>query len=551
MADDFDPKAYLQSKGFDPAKYLQAKKPAEETKSEGTAPVKQSSLSDFVQSIPTGIAKTAGDLARGEQIESEQRASAFGTPDAGPKVPTGAELVKAFGLHEPQGFWGQAGQLTGEFAINPMTYFGPGSAVVKFVQTAGAIFGGAAGKQAGGTMGELLGATFGGTSPGAVIKGMSPVFISNAREAAAQFLESEGITKLSAGQRTGSKATEYWEGYLGDAPFAGGKATAVREAAGRQFTRAALRRAGVDADLATPKVIDDAFNRIGGEMDRIASHNNMKIDGKFANDLLAASDNYNLVVQEGNRRAIIQNTVDDFLSRATQSPVLSGEQAQSFRARLLKLQRGAFGDPEYSEALGSIVEAFDGAIARSISNPTDLAAWKLARRQYRNLIPLAQAATGAGEQAAEGIITPARLRGALTSSQRGRRDYARGRGDFSALSHAANLTMTPLPNSGTAQREMARAFASALGGAAGFMVGGASSGMAGGVGGAAIGAAAAPGLLGRSLMSKPVQKFLGGTIPGQAAARSAQKGLPPPAWTLGRSTAPAMLELLPTDEETK
>jgi hypothetical protein len=539
---EFDPSRPYKSAGtpaFDPTS------PVETPENPNGSEAKESGLADFIKSVPTGIAKTASEFARGEQIESEQRALALGEVNAGPKIPTGAELVKAFGLHEPQGFWGQAGQLTGEFAINPATYFGPGSAVTKFLTSVTAILGGAGGKQLGGTTGELIGLAGGGMAPAAILKSMSPVFINEARGAATELLESEGVKSITAGQRTGSKATEYWEGYLGDAPFAGGKATAAREEAGKQFTRAALRRAGVNSDLATPKTIDDAFKRIGGDMDAIASRNNVKVDAKLANEILTANDEYNLVVQEGSRRPIIQKTVDDILSRTAQSPEISGEQVQAFRSRLLRLQRGAFSDPEYSNALGNIVEAIDGAISRSIRSPADLDAWKLARRQYRNLIPLAKAATGAGEQAAEGIITPAKLRQALTSDQRGRRDYARGRGDFSTLSHAGNLIMTPLPNSGTAQREMARAFASALGGAAGFMVGGASHGMGGGIGGAAIGAAAAPGVMGRAMMSKPAQSYLGGTIPGQAAARSAQSQLPSAGWTTGRSLLPAAPDLLP------
>lgn len=501
-----------------------------------------SGLGEFFKSVPTGLARTASDFARGEQIESEQRASAFGTPNAGPEIPTGENVDQTFGLHKPEGFSGTAGELTGEYLANPVTYLGPGSAIGKFLTTATSIFGGAAGKElTKGTklepVGEVGGAILGGATPATVLKAASPILINQARAAATQVLSKEGITALTAGQKTGSKATEYWEGYLGDAPFAGGKATESRETAGRQFTRAVLKRAGTNADLATPQVVDATFNRIGAQMDAIAARSTVPIDQPFIDRLRIARDEYHSTVQQGAKRSIVDDLLKDFEKRRGQVGSLTGEQVQKFRSRLARLQRGAFNDPEYSELLGSYIDAVDDAIERSLPK-ADVDAWKAARRQYRNLIPIAQVAVGPGEEAAEGIITPRRLRAALTGTQRGKRDYARGRGDFAALTHAANLTMTPLPNSGTSQREMARAFASALGGAIGFAAGG---GGAEGVGGAAAGAAAGPGILGRLLMSKPVQRFLAGDIPGQAAARRARAAMPSGGNTLIRSAVPPLM----------
>src|SRR5215472_12989684 len=207
-------------------KRQQAQQPAVDAKTDETkteAPSDNPAM-EFLKSAGTGAVGVAADIARGEQLESEQRALAFAPPEqinAGPKVPTGAELTKAFGLHDPQGFWGDAGELTGQFAINPATYFGPGSAVGKFLISASAIFGGAGGKQMGfGPAGTIGGAAVGGFAPIAILKSMSPVFINGAREAATQFLESVGVKSMTAGQRTGSKAVGYWESIYGDAPLA-------------------------------------------------------------------------------------------------------------------------------------------------------------------------------------------------------------------------------------------------------------------------------------------------------------------------------------------
>lgn len=504
-----------------------------------------SGIGEFFKSIPTGLARTAAGFARGEQIESEQRASAFtDKPNVGPEIPTGENVEKTFGLHKPEGFGGTAGELAGEYIANPATYFGPGSAIGKFLTTAASVFGAAGGKElTKGTAlepyGEVGGAVAGGFVPSTVLKAAQPVLINQARQAAAQVLAKEGVTAITAGQETGSKALEYTEGFLGDALFAGGKASEARDVAGRQFTRAALKRVGENSDLATPQVIDRAFTRIGGQMDQLAARTTVPVDPPLIGKLRAARDEYNSTVPQGTRRSIVDDLFNDFQGKAVSpgSPgFLDGNKVQRLRSRLTRLQRGAYNDPEYSELLGGYVEALDDAIERAMPKAT-VQAWQQARRQYRNLIPLAKASVGAGEQAAEGIITPQRLRSALTSDQRGKRDYARGRGDYAALTHAGNFVMTPLPNSGTAQREMAHAFAASLGAAAGYAFGG---GAEQGVTGAAAGAMAGPGLLGRVLMSKPVQSYLAGRLPGQAAARQARAALPSNKATLVRSAAPVL-----------
>lgn len=498
-------------------------------------------VGEFIKSIPTGAMNFASQFARGEQLESEQRAAAFGTPSAGPEIPTGDKATETFGLHKPKGIAGAAGELTGEFAVNPATYLGPGSAVAKFLTTAGAVFGGAVGREVGGTTGEVIGAVGGGLTPAAATRVATPILVQQARQAATQVLENEGVTAITAGQRTGNRSLRYAEGMLGDAPLAGGRATEQSEESGRQFTRAVLNRVGENSDVATPEVIDRAFDRIGGQMDAIAARTQLRMDQQFVSDMRAVEDEYLATTQEGARRPVVQNVLDDFLTRLVNSPSVGGEQFQAFRSRLLRLQREAFKDPEYSHALGGYVEAMDNALERSITNPADLDALRQARRQYRNLIPVAKAAAGAGEQSAEGIITPAKMRQALTSTDRGKRDYARGRGDYADLVQAGNLVMTPLPNSGTAQREMVRTFASIL---AGLAAGTATGNVTEGVGAAAAAAASGPGLMGRGLMSHPVQEYLGGRIPGQAAAQAAYGALPSPRATVFRSTVPTAPDVL-------
>lgn len=480
---------------FDPAKPFEA------------APSGGSSAAQFGTGLVRGAAGFVGDLYEAATaLPKDVAMLARGELHRDRPLDAGEKISKKLGVErEPDArFAGTAG----EFLGNPASYLGMGSVLAKGATALTASVGSEAGGQlTKGTALEpaarLAGAIIGGKAPAAAARAVSPIPMTAERQAAVQVLASEGIGAQTAGQTTGSKATQYWENHLGDAPGAGGRATASRDAVGRQFTEAALRRAGIQADLATPQVIDGAFQRIGNEMDAIAARNNARQDPQFMQEMNAARDEYHATVQQGSRRAVVDHVLDDFADRLAQTPVITGEQYQRFRSRLTRLQRGAADDPEYSQVLGDYVEAMDGMMTRSIANPQDMAAWQEARRQYRNLIPLARASVGAGEQAAEGVITPARLRQVLAGSQRGARDYARGRGEFAELTRAGNVVLTPLPNSGTAQREMARAITAAGGGAIGMLAGGAPEA----AGGIALGAAT-PGLAGRALMSPLMQQYL-------------------------------------------
>jgi hypothetical protein len=477
------------------------------------AAAQSSGIGDFFKSIPRGAVEgfmsAASSGGKAAAIEMGQDPSQIpGTTES-----TGIIEKNVTGeMHKPEGTAGKFGAAVGEVLGNPASYIGPGSLPAKVVTgTASALGGEAAGQLTAGskfeTPARIAGSIVGGKAPAAAARAVTPIPATAERIAAAQTLANEGITAATAGQRTGSKSLQYAESHLGDAPGAGGRATEAMETVNRQFTAAVLTRAGIVADRATPDVIDGAFNRIGGEMDAIAARNNGRQDTQFLNDLITARDEYHATVQQGSRRGVVDDTIRDFFNRLTQSPVLTGDQYQRFRSRLTRLQRGAGNDPEYSQVLGSYVEAMDDMMARSITNPQDLQAWQQARRQYRNLIPISRAAAGAGEAAAEGTITPVKLRSVIASTQRGQREYSRGQGDFAELTRAGNILLTPLPNSGTGQRELARFITSSAGAALG---GAASGGTGAGVGAAA--GAAMPTLAGRAIMSPLAQMYFGNQV---------------------------------------
>lgn len=146
--------------------------------------------------------------------------------------------------------------------------------------------------------------------------------------------------------------------------------------------------------------------------------------------------------------------------------------------------------------MGAGKSVMERSIAKA--NPDDLGAWRDARRQYRNMMILEQAAASAGENAALGLISPRALRQAAAMGRQGRRGYVRGQGDFADLARAGNALMLPMPQSGSAPRVLMSS--------GGALLGSALAGEPFSL--AALAGIAAPGAFGRALMSRPVQRYL-------------------------------------------
>lgn len=362
----------------------------------------------------------------------------------------------------------------------------------------------------GAAIGGLVGAAVpvAGRAIGAAI---SPFTMPAARQGAVNALENEGV-QLTAGQRTGSRPLQWFEQSLGDLPGSGRGAANVAERQAEQFTAATLSRAGENANRATPDVIDRAFTRIGNQFDALAGRNTMHPDAQFGHDIQAALADYHGLVSPPNRAPVIQ----DFLSEMgtaiqRNGGNLPGDTFQSLTSRIERAARAARSAPEVADTLRDLRAALNDAMERSLvrsGNRADLGAWREVRNQYRNMLVIEKAATGAGENAALGLISPSQLRNATVNQNR--RAYARGNGDFAELARSGEAVMKQLPQSGTAPRS----YAQHLPGMIGATVGG----IAGGIPGAALGGMAAiagPPLLGRALMSRPMQAYLSNQLAAQ------------------------------------
>jgi hypothetical protein len=327
-------------------------------------------------------------------------------------------------------------------------------------------------------------------------KAITPFPTSPERLGAAKTMADNGVD-LSAGQKTGSKGLQYAESELG-----GGTAAALNDKQGEQFTKAVLSKAGVNANRATPQVIDDAFNRIGGDFDQLAAKTTVPFDQQLQSDMLNVATDYQAV--SGAPAKVVEDMVNRAGQLASQNGgVLAGQAYQNWRSKLGEYIKRADGPTQ--GALRDLQDAMDEAVERHMP-PEYLPEWQAARREYKNMLVIEKAATAGGENAALGLISPAQLRQATVAQNR--RAYARGTGDFSDLAHSGAATMTPLPQSGTAPRTAVRNIGTALPTLVGSGLGGGVAGVPGAIAGAAAGAAV-PYAAGKAIMSPVGQKYLG------------------------------------------
>jgi hypothetical protein len=389
-------------------------------------------------------------------------------------------------FYKPQTTAGQYAHSVGEAL--PGSVLAPGGLGARLLSGVGAGAGSEAlGQATEGTGWEpyarIAGALAGGMAPYAAGRAVTPIPTNQQRDRLVQVLRDEGVTSLTAGQRTGNKRLQYLEDATGNAPLAGGGADRIREEGQRQFTEAAMRRAGAGPD-ATPEVLANNQQRLGNQFEQLSARNNLVPDNQMINDITAAVNRYRRVPDSQQAR-MLQGYLDDIVPHIN-AGFMPGVEYQPMRSMLSadsKVVRQS--DPYLSRALAGIRDALDNAMGRSIS-PADREAWNAARREYGAQKVIEKAASRAGEATAEGQIVPANLRNAVAADNRGA--YARGQGPFSELSRAGSAVMAPLPNSGTAQR--ANAF-SLLNNLTGGVV---------------------PAVTGRALMSRPVQSYLGNQL---------------------------------------
>ena len=266
----------------------------------------------------------------------------------------------------------------------------------------------------------------------------------------------EGIN-LTPGQITDSRPLQGIEAALQQLPFSSGMQRSLTATQRQQFNRAVLRRAGIDADEASPEVIGAAFARLSDEYDDIIRRTEVVLDDPFyvAIERIRAE---NLSQLPTDVRPIVESYIDDIGQATRQASdagaeriVVSGENFQRVYSRLRARARRARSDPELQHALGELAAAFDDAMRRSIDDPALAARWSRVRREYRNLLVIDDAVGGAPQEALTSADVPfRRFAGAVRRSDP--RGFGRGRGELNDLARVGALIAPRIPNSGTPER---------------------------------------------------------------------------------------------------
>lgn len=430
-------------------------------------------------------------------------------PETAPVMQKGVEDVTGK-FHKPQTTAGEYARTVGEFAPNLIF---PGTAGQRVLNTvAPAIGNETAGQLTKGTPNEGI-ARFAGTMLGPLAAKAASSVVTPVPGHPVAIAESDALRRAgvshTAGQRTDNTFLKYAESGLGDSFGAGGKATAAQTQSLEELTQAALARLQpgnvLPPGAAVGRAGSDAMNnniaRIGAQFDQLSAGHNINADLLMRNQVAGAVRNYNNIVPPTLRSELVEGLHRDLTQSPTHGgPLLTSAQYQAIRSQIGDAAR-ATGSSELRATLRQIQEALDGAMQRSLPQAQQ-DAWREARREYRNLIVVEDAMTGAGQQTAQGLVTPSKLRAAV--EEQNPRDYIRGRGDFAELARAGAAVLPPLPQSGTAPRAAVLAAPAAIGAA----IGSALDGAQGSVVGSMVGAAS-PAVAGRVIMNPLTQQYLG------------------------------------------
>jgi hypothetical protein len=253
----------------------------------------------------------------------------------------------------------------------------------------------------------------------------------------------EGI-ELTPAQATGSRVLRGVENAFDDLPLTAETQAKVMQGQAKQFNRAALSRAGIDADKATPDVLEAGKNALSQRFEDISSRTSVTVDDDLLKQLATIEAEASKRFGKDEAKAVT-SFVDDVLSSGG---VIDGATYQNTRSILGQLANGTK-DGFKSTLLKDMQAALDDAAFRSLS-PEDAAVWQTLRKQYSAYKTIEKAMSRTGQAALEGNISPAALAQAIKTGNKG---YATGSGELNNLARAgAAFLRDPVANSGTAKR---------------------------------------------------------------------------------------------------
>lgn len=355
----------------------------------------------------------------------------------------------------------------------------------RLVNTAAGAAGGAVGQAAGNVAGAVAGRL------------ISPIrnSLNGVRQAAVDLLKAHGVD-LDLFQQTGDRVALTLKNAAADSPIMSPSGASDTQAS--QFTRAALRQMGVDADEASPGVMQAGKRALQRTYDAIASRNTIQVDlaNPRSDPLLSALDTVSLQAKRSLRPDdynVVKGQLDDIVNAIQQgNGTIAGDQYQNIQSALGRVA----GDGGKAPFITDIRQALTAGLQRS-ANTGDVALLAQTNQRYAAMKAIEKAVTDQNQ------ISPAGLYNALDTA-RGVNQTVYGQGANQALVNLAQAGKIVLgkgtPNSGTAQRLVGQAALGALGGMADAHYRGGGSGE---VSIAAVGAAVGGPALARLVIENP------------------------------------------------
>lgn len=320
------------------------------------------------------------------------------------------------------------------------------------------------------TEGDLSGATIGAagstltSAAGKIARPIAKGTISKVREGYTNTLKAAGIDNLTPAQLTGSKNLETVESVLNHMIPTAGASRNRTEGQLKKFTRAALQKAGIDADEVTPQVRAMAEATFSKRYDNLLKGQTVKIDHAVL-DTMADLTTKQLDKLPTNVRPIVSSYMRDIVQAGGK---MSGAAYQEARSNLSAQARAmANSDPFTASMLRRIRNTLDDAAERSLPKYKK-GEWRKLNREYANYKVIQKAASRVSEDSLEGILSPAALLQAVETANKTKSQ--KGYGDLYELARAGRAALPDkVPNSGTAQRQAVQQLltAGALGAGAG------------------------------------------------------------------------------------
>lgn len=310
-------------------------------------------------------------------------------------------------------------------------------------------------------------------------------------EEAVDLLRREGID-LDVAQRTGSESAQRVRSGLSDNPLTATRSQAFTDRQRRQFTRAVLRRIGINSDEATPEVLRRATNDIGDSIDDALRSSPAIWDDVMDAQMREIQQMIPGALSDVDARPLLRN-INDLLDSAIADgdQIIQPDVFRRIRSNLSRLR--AQGNPLAEEVEDVMLEALERAGGSPEWLRTTLA-------RYRNWKIIENSI----DKGVDKTISPARLANTF-AQKRNRAVSLRGLGhpETVELSRLADAGRAVLPetigNSGTAPRKLVGDLMLAAGGAGGAAATGADMTTAAAAG---VGMLGLPPLLQRAMLSQ-------------------------------------------------